>query len=232
VLFDILKFYNIKISANENSKFKKFFTVYEFITIDYISSAVENVKEFHPFVALTAGYSDQALSQKRDPVKFQASLMRLVTKLFESRVKFVMLVVPPPHRNNNTMEQWGFYHAIRKIFDLVHTKFPERTILVYLDDLFFVRRFPESDIVILDDDGYPVAINVQLKGNAYTKVSGSIVHFSREVVSDCLDKLMTATNEAKCHGKMNVNDLCVREVGSKDTLQPCPKRILSRGSGG
>jgi hypothetical protein len=173
--------------ANEQKRnFQKYFSTYEFITLDYLSSSVKAIKFFHPWVAFTAGFSDQALIHKCEPKVFHELFFGIVEHLLACGVCYLLLVVPPPHPNNNHLEKWRFYETIRQFYSDAAIKFEQSVFVVYLDGVFFSRRDSSFDIVITDSSGMPSGINVSLFGTAYALSRSGATGFQRTAVSTCL----------------------------------------------
>jgi hypothetical protein len=62
--YDILNFFKVLKPELVARRGKKYFSTYEFITIDFLHRRVTSVTKFSPFVAFTAGYSDQTKPHK------------------------------------------------------------------------------------------------------------------------------------------------------------------------
>jgi ribonuclease HI len=227
IFFDIIKFCGVPISAGTGKKTKRYYAVFEFITAEYLAALLKSHTQFHPFVALSVGYADQACRGKYDPTRFQHALISIIQHLHTHGVQHLMLVMPPPHPTYDTMDKWVFYQAIRHIYGYVQTKFSERTSLVGLDPIFFSTRDQNFDIVTFDSGGLAKGLNIDLKGAVYSRMGSSVTHFTRGAISECLDRLTAATNRTRTEGGVDFGVVAEGNASPVDRGSP-PGRVLVR----
>ena len=174
---------------------RHYYSAFEFITVDYLSTHVAKLDSVTPNVLLATGFSDQILEHRQNIDHFRQSFSNLLTTLIKKGAKVVILVIPPPHPRISSSVGFQFYQSLRRVIvnatpcENLHVE------LLDCDDLFFKKC--DKNYGLTKTENNIETTNIELFRNAFAMGNGNKIYVSQQTARQLLDKIKVTVSHLK-----------------------------------